>query len=77
MASSKKAYIKIPTGKENKISMVKELLKLYSGDVPVYIYVESENKYYSADKELWIQPSDALQRHLKKNLGEECQIVVK
>ena len=77
MASNKKAYIKIPTGKESKIDMVKELLKLYSGDVPVYIYVESEKKYYSADKEFWIQPSDALERHLKKSLGDDCRIVIK
>ena len=57
--------------------MVKELLKLYSGDVPGYIYVESEKKYYSADKEFWIQPSDALERHLKKSLGDDCRIVIK
>ena len=77
MTSNRKAYIKIPTGAETKIDMVKELLKLYSGDVPVYIFVESENKYYSADKEFWIQPSDSLERHLKRNLGDKCRIVVK
>ncbi len=77
MSSNKKAYIKIPKGKESKINTVKELLKLYSGNVPVFIYVESENKYYSASEEYWIEPGSALERHLKKNLGDNCQIIVK
>ena len=77
MSSNKKAYIKIPVGKESETGMVKELLKLYSGDVPVYVYVESENKYYAASREYWIEPSSALERHLKKNLGEECCIIIK
>ena len=77
MSSNKKAYIKIPVGKESEINMVKELLKLYSGNVPVFVYVESEGKYYAASKEYWIEPSSALERHLKRNLGEECRIIIK
>ncbi len=77
MSSKSKAYIKIPKGKEKKTETVKELLKLYSGNVPVFIYMEAENKYYAASEEYWIQPSPALERHLKKNLGDECCIVLK
>ncbi len=77
MSSSKKAYIKIPEGMEHKIQSIKELLKIYSGNVPVYLYVEKEKKYYEADQSLWIEPSDSLSRHLKRNIGEECVMVVK
>ena len=76
-SSGKKAYIKIPFGMENKLETVKELLKLYSGNVPVFLYIESEKKYYAADESLWIEPGEALERHLKRNLGEDCRIVVK
>lgn len=75
--SNKKAYIKIPAGKEERMDMVKELLKIYSGDVPVYLYVEAENKYYAADKNLWIEPTQALENHLKRNFGDDCQLIVK
>ena len=77
LPSNKKAYIKIPSGKENKTETVKELLKIYSGDVPVFLYMESEDKYYAADNSYWIEPSEALERHLKKCLGEECQLIVR
>ena len=77
LPSNKKAYIKIPKGKENKTNAIKELLKIYSGNVPVFLYIEAENKYYAADSSYWIEPSDALDRHLKKNLGEECQMIIK
>ncbi len=77
MPSDKKAYVKIPVGKEDKINSVRELLKMYRGEVPVFLFVESENKYYAADNGLWIEPSDALERHLKKCLGEECRFVIK
>lgn len=77
MPLNKKAYIKIPKGMEDKTGMLKELLKIYSGDVPVFLYVEAENKYYAADKDLWVNPTPALERHLKRNLGEQCQLIVK
>ena len=77
MLSDKKAYIKIPKGKEDKMDMLKELLKMYSGNVPVYLYVEAENKYYQADKSFWVEPTPALEKHLKHNLGEDCQLIVK
>lgn len=77
MPQTKKAYIKIPKGMEDKTKTVKELLKIYSGDIPVYLYIESENKYYAADESLWINPTEALERHLKKNLGEQCQLIIK
>ena len=75
--STKKAYVKIPAGKEGSMKMVKELFSIFSGNVPVFIYVESEKKYYAADKKYWIQPSKHLEKQLKDQLGDECEIVVK
>lgn len=77
LPSDKKLYIKIPSGKENKTDAVKELLKIYSGDVPVFLYIEAEGKYYAADQKYWVEPSDALERHLKKILGDKCQLILK
>ena len=75
--STKKAYVKIPEGKEGSMNMVKELFSIFSGNVPVFIYVESEKKYYAADKKYWIEPTKNLEKMLKEELGEECEIVVK
>ena len=77
MPSNKKAYIKIPAGKESQLGMVKDLLKIYSGNVPVYLYIEAEGKYYAADREFWIEPAEALEKHLKRNFGDDCHLVVK
>ena len=75
--SAKKAYIKIPAGKEDKLNTVKELFGIFSGNVPVYIYIESQKKYYAADKSLWIEPSDVFESKLKKLLGDDCAVVLK
>ena len=75
--STKKAYVKIPAGKEGSMKMVKEIFSIFSGNVPVFIYVESEKKYYAADKKYWIQPSKHLEKQLKDQLGDDCEIVVK
>lgn len=73
----KKVYVKIPTGKEGKIGEVKNILSKYPGKNPLYIYVESQKKYYSADRSLWIDVSENLKAELKEILGSGYGFVVK
>lgn len=70
-------YIKIPQGTENKLSQLKQLFKIFSGSVPVYLHYEKDRKTVSAPKEYWITPCEKLNFEIKKILGEKCEIVFK
>ena len=72
-----RVYVKVPMGMEEKIGEIKELFGIYRGSVPVYIYVEAHKKYYAADKSLCVDPCEALEKRLKKVLGDGCEMVVK
>ncbi len=75
--ASEKMYIKIPDGTEGKIDVIKEVLRIFGGDVPVYLYIESQKKYLAADSSLWVTPTDELTRQIKKTLGDSCEVVIK
>ncbi len=72
-----KIYIKIPTGKEDKVSMLKEILKVFDGEIPVVIYMESQKKYYAAQKDLWSCGGKVFEEKVKSMLGEDFTIIVK
>jgi len=74
-AKSNKLYIKIPKSKEESVAALKELFKIFSGDVPVYLYFEKDKKTLAASREYYVEPCDALENRIKNLLGEECQIV--
>ncbi len=70
-------YIKIPEDSEDKLSRLKEIFKIYSGNVPVYLYFEKDKKTISAPKELWVTPCEGLNVQTRKIIGESCEIVHK
>ncbi len=54
-----KVYIKISKDKPNNIfNKIKPILQRYPGDVPVYLYLENQNKTFVADRSLWIKITD-------------------
>lgn len=75
--TDQKIYIKVPAGKEDKIDMLKEILKVFSGEIPVMIYIESEKQYYAAEKSLWTNGSEIFKSKIKDMLGEDFEIVLK
>ena len=53
------AYIKIEKGKPKDIfNDIKLILEKYPGDIPVYLYLEAENKSLVANRSLWIDIED-------------------
>lgn len=65
-----KIYVKIP--KESSIDIlndIKEILIKYSGDTPVYLFLEKQNKTVIADRFLWIKLDDIVINELKAFLG--------
>ncbi len=71
---NKKLYLKI--SKERDFSLIidriKEALESWKGNVPVYLFLEDQNKKMQADKELWVSLNDVLLKELESILGTEC-----
>ena len=50
-----KVYLKISKGKPlNTFNSIKEILRKYRGETPVYVYMEEERKTVMAHRELWV-----------------------
>lgn len=68
-----KLYLKL-SGLEDTINLekIKEILAKYSGETPVYVYFEKENKTVSADRNLWIDAKEGrVVEELHDLLGKE------
>ena len=72
-----KMYIKISNDKDSyTIPRINDILKDYPGEVPVYLYVEKENRTYLADRKLWIKEDINLINKLQELLGPETVKVI-
>jgi DNA polymerase-3 subunit alpha len=76
-APTDRLYVKIPAGAEDGIPQLKELLKIFGGDVPVFLYFEKEKKTVAAPKTYWVTPSERLYAEIKKIMGDGCETVLK
>ena len=72
-----KIYLKIASNKDSStFSKLKSILIKYNGDVPVYVYMEKDNKTVVADRSLWINTEDERAiDELKAFLGNEAVVV--
>jgi len=70
----KKLYLKISKEKDYSkiIEHIKSVLGNWKGSVPVYLFLEEQNKKMQANKELWVMLSDDLIRELEDILGKDC-----
>ena len=68
-----KIYLKIAKDKNEQIfEEIKPILKRYTGDVPVYVYLEKQNKMIVADRSLWIcDENNELVSELQDLLGQD------
>lgn len=66
-------YIKFANKDFNKsFGKVKSILEKHKGNTPVYMYLESQNKTFMADKSLWVNIEDqALIKKLENLLGKD------
>ena len=74
-----KMYLKISSERDSStFSKLKDILIKYSGEVPVYVYMEKDNKTVVADRSLWINSEDknALDE-LKGFLGKNAVVIKK
>ncbi|SHJ44523.1 DNA polymerase III catalytic subunit, DnaE type [Geosporobacter subterraneus DSM 17957] len=54
------------------IEKLKPILHQSKGNVPVYIYIEEQNKKLKANSDLWVQINSGLIEELRKILGTDC-----
>ena len=69
-----KLYIKISSEKSlNTFNILKKIFAKYSGDIPVYIYLEKEDKVVMAERNLWVDiGNEKLLDELKNVVGKNC-----
>jgi len=70
---AKKLYLKISKGKEpsKTVEQIIGILKKWTGNIPVYLYLEEEKKKLQAQKDLWVDINEDLIRELTALLGKE------
>ena len=75
---NKKLYLKIgPNNRINISHQLNPILKKYSGNIPVILYVESIKQKSLADRELWVKEDRGLIEELSNLLGNGCVKLVR
>jgi DNA polymerase-3 subunit alpha len=74
-----KVYLKITKYRNNDIfDRINSILKKYSGDIPIYIYLENTKQTLVADRSLWINlDNEKTIEELKRLLGKENVVISK
>ncbi len=72
--SKQKLYLKISEDMNYNFALnkIRQILTSCKGNVPVYLYLEKENKKMQADKELWVSLNNEILGELEDFLGEKC-----
>ena len=68
-------YLKLPSMQGQAFARVKDLLEIFSGDMPVKIKFEDTGKVVLAPRPLWALQSPRLLSELSELLGKECVVV--
>lgn len=56
---------------------IKEIVKNYKGNTPIYVYVNKDKSNYRLSNEKWVTLNDELLQILKEKYGEENIKVLK
>ncbi len=72
VSEGEKIYLKMSNSSPtNTFEKLKGLLRQNSGETPIYLYIEKENKMVVADRSLWVRNNELTINKLKDLLGEE------
>ena len=69
-------YLKVPSLEDRAMAKVKNLLAIFEGPTPVYVYFADTKKFTCAARSMWVMVNDPLLEELKKLLGEESVKIV-
>ncbi len=68
---TKKLYLKLEENTPQQMTGIKEILRGFHGDIPVYLYDAAKKETMAAPKSLWISENETLFLKLRALLGEE------
>ncbi|MDD3429900.1 MAG: DNA polymerase III subunit alpha [Oscillospiraceae bacterium] len=68
-------YLKIPSRQTQMYSQVTDLLDIFKGNLPVYMYFEDVEKLMLAPKSMWVLNNDKLFGELQDILGEKNVVI--
>lgn len=68
-------YLKIPSRQSTEFHKVENLLHIFDGTFPVYMYFEDQKQLMLAPKHLWTVENDILCSELKRILGDRNVVV--
>ncbi len=74
-SAKRKLWLKLPSMQGEAFSQVKNLLGIFEGDVPVYLYFADTGEKRRAPRALWCEPSDLLISELERIVGKGNVIV--
>ncbi|MCI9405999.1 MAG: DNA polymerase III subunit alpha [Oscillospiraceae bacterium] len=64
-------YLKVPSRQGRQMERAQNLLEIFEGPTPVYVFFQDTQKVSLAPRSLWIFVNDVLLRQLAELLGEE------
>ncbi len=64
-------YLKVDTRGSELFEQARNLVSIFEGDIPVYFYLNDDQKLLKAPRALWVELNDVLLRELKNRLGED------
>ncbi len=74
-ARGKTLYLKCPSLNSPEFSKVRDLLEIFSGDMPVRIRLADTGRMVAAPRNLWALENERLLKELADLLGSECVVV--
>jgi DNA polymerase-3 subunit alpha len=69
-------FLRLETADFEKIEAIKNLISIFEGNMPVYLYFKDTNKYEFLGQNLLTSVNKPLEFELKRILGEENVVVV-
>ncbi len=73
---SKGLYLRVRNNTCTEYKRAMQIVKIFDGGTPLYIYFTEDNKLWHAPQSLYIDPNDVMIRELKKRLGDENAVLV-
>lgn len=64
-------YLRIPDNTCNEYTRAIQIVDIFDGTTPLYIYFTKENKLWQTPSNMWIDPNPTMLRELKKRIGDE------
>ncbi len=70
-SNTKGLWLKLPSQQDAVFNEVSNMLSIFEGDYPVYMYFNDEKKLVLAPKRMWVNPKDLLLSELANIIGEQ------